>query len=237
MDLEEAYQQIVTALRNPEFLRRLVQILEKERRVKQAKEKRDDDDWNINDLAAFELIKLDAEIIDSQRALYSTFEDHVKTLPQPPVISADDLQEVALAQLSGMTDDTVATKLQQFIHHILLRVDEVEATEQQMDFGDWLSAGRDNGHLDKLSSLLDIPLDRISLANGFELDLRTNTETSLCVRAKGYVRGVSTRLAARRVAEQIRPSVESLIRSLKFTNAVWAPDQPPIEFDIDDLLS
>ena len=80
MDLKEAYQQILRVLRHPEFLDRLVELIEKERHVLQAEMKHHHEYWNLSRLPEFSLLSIDTEIIGRKRALFTHFEEY-DTIP------------------------------------------------------------------------------------------------------------------------------------------------------------
>lgn len=220
MDLNEAYRQILAALLDPEFQGRLIETLKKERRLKHAEQSRHSEiDGAFGDLDSFGVLQQDAEIIDRERALYSMFEEWaVRRMPQPAVISADDLQDIAFAQIGGMSEADEAYRLRRFLYHTLLKVSPYHQGRPEIDLGDWTRAG-----LESEEDYEDGPLwgdapeaGPIELPNGFVLDIDIEDDPYHCqVRAKGLLRGVCTTAAAQRLTNQIRPAVESLMRSLK----------------------
>jgi hypothetical protein len=221
MDFNEVYKQVSKVLLDPAFLRRLLQILEKERRIKEAAKKRFHQSWNLNDLQSFGMLKLDAEIINQDRALYSTFNEFVVTkLPQPPVITADDLQEIAFSQLGGITEETKAVQLQRFVYHALLKIQQFQSGKCEIVLGKWTRAGLENDDDYSDGPLWEgiTPGRQIPLCNGFVLDVEIiNEPWSFEVNAYGFIEGTCTASAAQRLTQQIKPGIESLMRTLKLS--------------------
>jgi hypothetical protein len=216
MDLNQACQQVYDTLTTPEFERRLLQILAKERSLVQNRARRDrgQKEWSVNNLDSVQLLEVDQEIIDEKRALYSHFEEYaVAKMPQPAIISADDLQEVALSQLGGITEETAKVQLQRLIDHVLLKINEFERSKNAIDFSDWAGFESEDEYED--GPLWDDTDSAIQLANGFVLSVWIERNGLCKVNAYGVIHGVSTAMAAQRITESVGPRIASAVRSLK----------------------
>jgi hypothetical protein len=216
MDLKQACQQVYDALTTPEFERRLLQILAKERSLVQNRARRvhGQKEWSVNNLDSIQLLEVDQEIIDDKRALYSHFEKYaVAKMLQPAVISADDLQEIALSQLGGITEGTAKVQLQRLIDHVLLKINEFAQSKNTIDFGDWAGFESEDEYED--GPIWDDLGSAIQLANGFVLSVWIERNGLCKVNAYGVIHGVSTAMAAQRIAESVGPRIASAVRSLK----------------------
>jgi hypothetical protein len=89
------------------------------------------------------MLETDKEIIVERRLLYPHFEQFVATqLPQPPLISADDLQEVALAHLGGVAVEDASSHYDRFVEFTLQRIEEFNQGPT-LNFGEWAPVGID----------------------------------------------------------------------------------------------
>jgi hypothetical protein len=233
MDLIDACEQVRTVLNAPEFLRGLWNIIEKERRLRHVRELRSGGNWNLRNLSRIELLEDDKQIIESDRALYRYFQDFaIAKLPKPAIISADDLQYVAFTTLGGMSAQTADSQFQNFIDHVVMRLEEDERGDQ-FNLGSWALVGYETeaDYDREISSAESNGL--APLPNGYQLlaDFEESNKRNLVrtVKVSGQFTGTCSELAIQRLTENIRPLIESLVLSMQLsvTEIEMAPAKEP----------
>ncbi len=215
MVLHEARDQVRKVLEDPGFRNNLLQRLEFGRRHG-ASTRGEPKDWTAAGLELVDLLDIDQAAMSDERNLYCYFRNAaIAELPQPAVISADDLQDSAVPHLGGMKEENSRELLDRFTAFVLLMIKEV-ASGPKLDFGDWTWTESDS---ERPSDGEDF--DLFDLPNGFQLwvDFRTCPSSYVCpaggdVGVVAFFTGTCTQSAIDNLTGNIGPLLTSFVRCL-----------------------
>lgn len=209
MDLFAARDQVRRVLNSDEFRTPLVQIMRKERTLLANKKRETNVEFDPKKLFMVELIEFDRKVILERRSLDSHFSRIVHTrLPQPPLISVDDLQQAALFVLAGDSSDYSDQVLSRFTEVALVQIEEYIIGEE-FDLGRWSNIEA----LAKDTAPEDMELAQ--LENEFELHIESDGRSTPSV--TGSFRGACSSSAMKHLTSSLAPIFQSLVKILRLS--------------------